>query len=603
VGKQRYFIRVEDDTGREQMVGVNPVKLDLGTIQQLYILDPHGGKNQGSRYIPVSGGESIVKALLNTSSLNALIDEIFSGQLRVSLLASDDEEGKKVWKELEGIDLKGLLRAIATGQIAVAENTLRDILYTLMSCVCGLAGRLERETRTTSGMHLAVTAIAETMEVAGEVTESRYVEWADAARQLIRVVDELTVLERAFADFRTLVSEQYTLWQGLIGDITDPQVMRARAYLDGSSDEDGFLTRAFDYKRDSTSRTREEMTEFIRQAQVHLDACRAIEDDVASGFNELSNTRDTLVTKRSQLTRLITTLEETRRILQERERQMGSSVVRPYEFRDGALIVKTEYDHALTHLGSREWAPETCRKRIDGMLESALALLGNRPRLPKEILTILDDAEQRIREIEERWAREDGVPTAPPVSPAPHPKEDALLAQAGGSPSSTTATPAPVIDPRRVEELYELVICVGLIRTCTPQPVMGSTIHAMLGVVPFLGRCTPEEAVAYQASVVARSQFPGERETVDRTEHITPRWKQSGARWVSYRDPGRSAGKWKMKLTLAYRERVKALCAQRGLTEDEIRVAAKAHRATEVERYRLRKSARAAAGAEKPEDE
>lgn len=561
---QRYFIKVPrpvERGGEYEYVEVDVERLNPRVIRELWTRTTRGGRDAHSQFRPAHGAEALIGDALDVTELTALFDELVA-QMRHALLAFGDA-GDAIRKEIvDPLDLRPVFDALAKGHVRVARDALSGILYALMSGTASVAEALSQKEILASGLGAAVDAFDATVAVRDTLEGKLYFDWALAAETLNTTVTELTAHEREFRGILDEVTSGRDAWRKLLAE-DHPTIRAALEFLDRS--ETSFVLTTFGWRRDPPPRADAEA--LIAQARTHIQACRGQADIVRKTYDGLHARLGASLAKKEDILARCATLSESQRRLRGLAARFPTNAARPYAVQDGKLISQEEYERAEQYLRDAQWAPLTAQQRLVGLLSSASTFMAQPPSLPREVVRVLEHAEGEIRVTEAEWAE---AAPAPPPAPTDADEEDAEgVAELTPAPTGLDEDGATAITPARAEELYELVICVGYVLTCSSAHLAASTIHAMLKVVRYLGRCSELEALHSRGAVRALAYRASEVETVSETRNVNARWKQSQARWISYK-PGRAAFA-SLKLARSAEEGALRLLAKHGITPTAIK--------------------------------
>lgn len=563
-GRDRYYIKVPvpGQGDAYDYVVVDPRRLDrsvLSTFFELVVM-PRGGSRH---YRPAFGVEAIVKETLDVTELVRRLKDLV--EECEAALEPSGEAGKRVFAQvLQPLQLLALIEALARSDLNAARDALEASLYALMAGTTDIASALARLEQTVSGMQVAHERVSQTLVESGGITDALYLDWAEAADSVIRRVDALDTIERDLRKKLFAVEHAAAGWTGLTS-LENAVLARTLQFLSG--DGRTFLVTAFNYLESGEDRAA--LGESISEARSLIAETRAHTVRAERGWAEQEGIlARSVLSRHAEVMRLVGDLEEATAAFRRFQRRFSVESALPYEVRAGALITETEYRHAEDLLKDARWAPAVARERITGLIVSASALLGGRPGLPNELAEAIEQAEEYIRRIEEKGT----------------------VGMAQSTPVEVQEKPAPTvsnaeterINPARVDELYELVVCVGYVITCKRPFFAASTIPAMLAVLPFLGRATEEEVLRLRNAVGERSHRTGERERAEGKSVLT-RWAESDARWIVYRAGGAVQGK--LKLTQKAGVATAGLLQKHNLTAEAIRAAHARRREVQQERY------------------
>ncbi len=299
----------------------------------------------------------------------------------------------------------------------------------------------------------------------------------------------------------------------------------------------------------------------------------------ASWQTNVGSNKEKLVGKHARIQQLVREIEDASRRMRDHEKRWGNKTIRPYDSPnegDTPLVERAVYEQAREYLSDHRWGPLACRQRIQGQLNAVLTILEQEPALSSELKSLIEQAENYITDIERTWQPEESDPESDPDTV--NPDENDLN------------EPEPEGETPRVDELYELIICVGYVLTCNHHFFAQGTIKAMLETIQFLDRCSKAEISEYKQRLTERSQRNSEMDVVGKGKKLKPRWQKSRRRWVRY-CYNKAKGSWGLKLAQKAGPQAKRLLAKHGLTADDIRQAHERKREFKAKQHHQRASA------------
>lgn len=567
-------------------IPVDPGRLHLGIVTELWVRSSERGNSIRFERAPWAGH-------LTTSSFDpALMRETLQRireEWETSLTAMGDV-GEQLWREqLRDLPWEEVFNELARGRVEAANEHIQTILYTLLSLTASLVTELTKASVTAQNMLRTAELLSETIVQKETVTERIYLEWAEAADTIVSRVDQLSEIERGAISLRDRLVERRADLGRQIGDDT-VEIMRLLQFLDGDADIQGFLVAA--YVARSAPEQREGMTSHIAEARRYIGICQSLLLRVQSEWKKGGADGSQILQEHGVVQSLTSDLNIAVVTFRKHERQFGALAARPSDLLDGDIIPPDRYQRAEELLRDPGWAPDTACRRIQSLLGTVFDLSDDTPVFSGDTAYAISQAEEAIR-ILEAGPEERGtvVPTRSFRPKAAGARAEAPSVSSPLRPSDTTApadrAPAPVgeVDPRRVEELYELVCIVGYVLTSNAQYFAQSSIRAMLEVVQRIGCCSAEDVVLYLESVSERSKRDGERELITDKSQVVARWRLTKCGWVQFQNRGR----WCLKLAQKRGAELAKAMRARGITDAMVREAQRARRTERREAWEERK--------------
>lgn len=570
MAKQSLYIRlpVPGKRGDEcAYVKIDETRLRPDVLTQLFVklLGREGNPYQPTTHAPSFLAHTDIAPLTErTREVVGVYDGIFE---------HGTPSGKLVHaKVLSHLDqLTTVFQKVADGQMESAANDLEGILHALLSGASEVADLLETRAAHVDGMTASFDQASTTLQTDARVTQRLYEDVCSAVRKLLRATETLSSIDKTLATKRLEVDTARSTWQHQLSREASC-VKDALAFLIGTEKEAGFNMKLHAYTRNPADVG--DIEEELHFAASLLDDCfRAREKARAEREALRALLQEIVAPARSQIDDLCTELAEASAAIRAFLRDYEGATP-PYLFPGtAAKITEGQWEAALDLYRDRDWAPRQTRMRLDAKAAGLLRVL-EEPDFPNDVrieLTAEQDRLARAQEAREIYLSHQDSPTV--------------------EESEDRGVPPPLTEGRtivesRLLELYELVQCVGLVKTCTTHFASGSNVRAMLDVVRILGRCSDEEAQNYGSRINDLTHEPGGRETVVKTGDVTKRWRNTTAIWVKYEMKKQA----RLKLASKQRERVEALMQKHNLTVADVTTAYDQRRREQYELWTQRKS-------------
>lgn len=554
---KKLFVRVPVTTKNQwAYVGdIDVARLTPAVLSQLY--ESNFGQEKGNFYRPVNievGKHVDVTELLATA--NGLLD-----QCRSALLACG-KPGEEIWNGMDNLGLTDFIENFSRGQIGLANEALRQILYCLMGVTAASAAELQELRKQSSGMTHALDGMDLTLRESDNITNEFYLQWATAIAEINAAVDLLQVAESELDQALEQIEQKRTRWKRSLCSDLDP-LQGALNFLDRS--ENSFLVRAFLVLRESSSQV--EPQTLLDEATRWISVCRGAEKNAISEWKTLLQAKDRVLSLKTEVDKVCGELEHATQQLQDTKRRFPKGTALPHEV-PSALVSKKEYDRADQTLRDPRWSKLNALRRIESKIVSVLAFLDKPPAFSEEVDRVLTQAEQYVRQLTARQEKQEQV---------------------------VEREKAPTANQRRAQELYEMVLCVAYILTGqNPNPMSGSNPRAMLRVIQHHGLCDAEEVTLFRETLAQMIKHPSCCEALAESRLVSERYKMSQRLWLSYRVRTRFAQN-RLKLTLAAGKTALQLMKKYGLSEESIR---HAHKLRLEEQKKASSNARLSAGQE-----
>ncbi|MBI4032429.1 hypothetical protein HY374_01855 [Candidatus Berkelbacteria bacterium] len=555
------YLKLPVPGGKETFVRVDPSRLHPDAIRQFYRHDV--AARGGNQYRPIFGMEHLVIDRLDTDRLRQLLDSIVA-DWQDELLATGPS-GREVGDMLVmalAEHLAGLINCLATGSVASAEEPLQAMLYHLKGVSYQLVSQLDQVANQVSGLQAAVDTGG-----SNEILDDLYVAWDESTHRLNQARGQCKQLVERVETLGLRIGEEQADWRLRLSPAND-EIRHILGSLNGKT---GFITSMRDLLEDEE--LREHVVDLgegvIEQTERAVARCRSIEAEARRLWQER---RRDLGSEVAQLEVDVETallgLETVARRFESYGRLLRNAQS-PYERES---VSKEEYDLALECI--HEQLPKSLRRQLTGRLAAFKDQLEVLPQLSDEVQLCFADAVRQVDAVRAAIESETGrrIPSRP--TQAPVDDEQQLATE-------------------RVNQLYELVIGVAGVLTCTSQQFATSNFRALLEVVAELGLCEPDEVdpgaraitdLVDSLSRVRKGQV-SEKVVHQEGERLVELWRTTKSRWIRCRQKKQ----WRIKLALGSLPRAERILQGLELTAERVREAHQALRARKSEEYRDRK--------------
>ncbi len=573
--QERYFILLPTNGGGEAYYHVDPTRLHIGYLDQIYVQVHVPGKT--TSYKRAFGvGPDIRLGLDLTEPLETF--ESLMEQIRISL-ADLGEGGERVQSALNQLRLPELLQATVACDRDLMKRILGEMLYGLQSVTCDIAGALEEGKNRIDQMATSVDHYAEMAE-ANVASQDFYVTWAlngtylaEQARALEEIEQRLNAQLEAFSAIQSQWVKEMDPTGGAIHDATQ--------FLNVDTEGAGaFIDQAFAYRDEPSLRT--QMRTRVAVAERLIRSVRKIEQDVETAWDDLDRVLTEKVTPlQTKISEHLGDFRNYRRVFRTHDQSVPEGKPRPHTV-PTPLMSTAEYQEALRYAMEEHWAPRMIQNRLSGLMGDIATVVADRPKLPRSVVEVLEMAERAIRECKSLFEEE--MEGEAPSLPSPQDEGALPTAVQVGAPLPSV----PPLQKEKADELYELVSCVFYILTLKkPVFLAATTLRNALKVIALMERCSVEERERYYPRLQQR--FEREEEFVTNSKMVMTRQRESKQRWVTAK-MGRTARHRLSKLTHGYEQEALALLAKHGLDEQKIRTAFEEHRAIQHEIHLARRS-------------
>jgi hypothetical protein len=563
-----------------EFVEIDLQRFNLVTFSKLYRRVPAKG-GEGTQFIPFPDPafpepEHVVRAV------KPIIEEQ-GAQLREKLHGTE---------QLEHVQLVELTLARLVNAIAYRNpNQACDCVRQLFSCLELTVGKLTNELQTsrkneeyliteiTSSAHASANENASGTET--EVKHSVYFAWGEAVLGINAAAQayetNFRLLERLAQD-----AEESDESFAVEASKPDGDIMNALTFLDPPGGN-GFITQALSRRGGMSTASFEQP---INEAKQRIAQCGTILADACMKHQELCHRKfailGTDLSASSPLKLAENACADLARYQGELRvfRKTHPELMGPHE--PGFEYVDADaFDEAMAYLPTNHqhaWLVGTRRKRLRSYVQRISTRLGNAPSLPDQLRQAIKTAQQLITAFEEPnpSRKTSATNNAPSVRQerkhVASAEAEPTYASVGESDPHVDSPPTAsalesILDASRLDELCELVVCIGFV--CTYQnehPNGAKSTRGMLRVLVQLNRCTNEELMAYSKAI--NDRFHPTSEHVKNAKEAQKKQETSDRDWVYYQD--QRTFQWRRRLARKGANRARALLTKHGLTSREI---------------------------------
>jgi hypothetical protein len=596
--KEKYYILIPSPgTQEDRYVPVDLDRLNLGTITTVYEIDPDRSGNR--KFRPCHGIECRVKTSIDVDPICRIVDDI-TEQAR-SVVEQFGEHGETAMKHtFDHFRLKEIVRSVAEGKSANAEELVRQMLYEFMGSASVIAGVFAENVKLAARVEGLSATMTVTVGSGEAYTQEILSEWMGVTAELNTTRTRLEDVERRLrseydnvASFRTqckidLAPERNVLCDAL-RFFGDPETM---------GDMESFNDRAFMYRPEIDTDKREEMETLVRTANETIVRCEAIVRTLGEQRAGLETRINAMLYPPHPAPSLLFVIDDLCRVFAEKTRLVKDYRKRfPPELKlDQATsnaITEEEVAAAEATLQDPAWAPGRVKSRMDELRDSLLNEIRHDPAIPPKLASAIAKAKRYIDVFTREWN------ASVPPPPCPLPRNESAQPQGSDGvtgneedsddenpPDSSPATSGdrtPVsIDPALSQSVYEQVIGVGYVLSCRPYNLADCTVRGILKVLAQLGRIPKDEIGVWGKHLQALMLQPSEAHRIQEDEKKSVLWKKTDKRWVTFFKKGR----YYFKLSQRFAADSERLLAVHGLTEDQIHTAHKESRKYYLEEYR-----------------
>ena len=573
----KYYIKVPNIGGGDDYVEIDPHRLHTGIVTQIYIR--RRGRDHRNSFDPVSGPEGLNQGLIDLIGFEETLQDIL--QQYESVFAATPE-GEQAWQEvIQKLDFSTIFTALSTGQVEAARLAFKNLLYKLLSELAEMVSQLSDHIEVTASMDEALVRYDETLVQSDNIADRYLFDWAEAADTLVSRCDQLDSIEQLLTNAREQIQRVRKTQQDLFE--RELSLDQLQALLEGDDDNDGFFLTTFAFLRDDEQGDKGGISQLAKTVGQRIAGQEEIIANAGKAWaTAVDNRREEIVAQDAKIQRLIREMTDASQRLREHERRWGKETLRPYDRKSEGtpLITQSRYDQSQACLCESHWAPQTCKTRLSGLLNSVLGTIDQPPQPPAELVDLLQQANEylnRVREAIESKKAKRAAPEKRADSQA-SPARKSTPRKGGGD----AVTRVEVV-PERADELFELMVCAAYALVCNHHFFAQSNSTALLETLSYLGRCNQVEVYSYNQEL--RQRMLAQTEEVEDRKQVVPRWKATQQMWVRYQ-PNPTKKLRGFKLSKAFTEHAQGLLAKHGLTVDEIKEARQLRHEAGVEAHR-----------------
>lgn len=573
---QDFYLRVPVPGGDAyEYVRVDRARITQELITQLYTRER--SRQGASRYFPVSGsGHTNADHMDLSPLLETVHDLLLSYTPGFQELGPVGEETLRTLSE--GLTFERMFASLARGEISVATREWEGILHSLLAQALSLASRLHATDNHASSVAVGIEQISATFEENNSARLRIYDAVVDGSLLLLHTTARLDTIEEGLSALEQEVDGAISRWQEQLSADSEPYAS-ARTFFGGSDDDVGFNLQAFQFNRNPSLYEGDEPDTML--AQLHLEECQEALTRIQEEWRLLQErVHREIIPVRATIAELCADLGKGSRAIREYRRAFGATHQPPLEldaFRE--KITPAQFKAGGELADDHRWGPSTTKSRLDSLCSRMIARL-EKPMLPSAVERLLDQAERLLAQMQTTES-----PAGDPIQKVLSPSPDSSASHSTES-GSGAGGPETTIDPRRAQEIYELVKCVGFVLTCNHHHLAATTVRAMLDVLRFMGRVSPEEAELYRSELYKLSRASGERVHTDDGKRVSALRKSSQATWIAFETKKQK----RLKMTVQGGRRTEPLLARHQLTTDQIKTAHEGRRAEQEELHRSRKA-------------
>ncbi len=564
---QDFFLRVPTPGGGYEYVRVDTTRITRDLVTQLHTRMPN--KGGPTRFFPVSGGHLTGLDITDVSSLSNTLREVLP-TYRPSFEELGQGGMQTLQALLDALNLQPVFEAIARGEVMVAAREWEGILHTMLAGALAQAQELHHKENHVSGVTAGIEQITDAFAANDGARLRLYDEVVAGSLLLIRAVEGLERIERDLSVLEQTTGQTLDRWRERLMIETDPFAV-ARSFFEGSGGDIGFNLHTFNFTRTPAAFVGNEPDTVL--AQLHLDECTGAIEEVMREWQALRGRVETeVVPNQMVITRLCADLAKGSKAIRDYRRLFGITHRPPFQLEPiQGKITPDQFDRALLIADDHRWGPATTQSRVEGLASRIIARLGQ-PHLPIPLERMIQEARRFLANAKETLARKEDPP---------EPKKSPGLDEEDSTEMTVTS-----LDPRRAQEIYEMVRCVGFVITANNYFLAASTIRAMLDILRFMSLITPAEATGYRQRVSELSKRPGERLVCRESRNVTRLRKTSPATWIVYETKGQP----RLKMSVAGESRINELFTRHNISVEEIKQGHEGRRKEQEALHQARKA-------------
>jgi hypothetical protein len=559
---QKYYIQIPLPGGRVDYVEIDPSRLHLGVLTTIFERMTGVGRDKQNKFRQAQGVEHVVKTCIDPTCVIESCEDLI-GQIEIQLIGHGPA-GEKVRQDtLSKLDFVGLIRAIAEGDLNKAKTAINDILYVLMTGFNSLAESIHSKEKEVGHLTAAVDGYSGLVKESGGVTHQFYFDWSEAIEIINTSVSDLKRIEALIRTKLKAHEDIARAWQTTLND-ENSSLQNAVWELDGYQNESAFLTLALVYMSGESDVTFENIQAACRAARAQIADCQAREARVREQWQSFHQVAQRIYDEHSsRVKRLCAELGMAYGKFFEFEGRLKDTGLKPYQYSETQSCCSEEqFVNAKSLTSQGDWSARTAEHRLIGLLNSLSTVLGRtEPKLPRSLCAIISRAESSIKQI--ALTRHVKIMAEKSVSSA----ETTLLSIPSIAPKSSVVvavSDSGNCDPVRTQELFEIMLCVAYYATCKFNPACGSNVKSLLLIAVELDLCDVDEVNRYSPVINELRKSVHTLEKLSDRKQVTPRWKVSGAHWLTY---DWKTGDHRIKMTKSAGVLVKPLLEKYNLLE------------------------------------
>ncbi|GEM_PF-3216561 len=574
---------VKDNQRGFAYVQVDPSAIGQHVLSAFY--SRSSVKETGSLFKRAIGVES-VSQVIDVTPLLETHAEMMS-QCRSTLEAMGPIGFLLIENILPLLAIDQVVKALAASKVEEARELVEQGGYALMSALSEMATSMVLKSEVHQAWDSATSVVSGHEKAVGSIYEG----WTKAVLDLNATIKELEQIEAENEQALRKIEAGTVGWRERLH--SGPVVKNALVFFEGegTSIDDGFTARCCLYLP-AESLTPEQM-EDVECARMSLNECQTMLASEQAKWQEIRVTVNTILETRHKVRATLDKLDTATKALHKVEEQhhKDADLVPPCDAPEPwRSLTRAQYELGIANLRNGHWAPHLTAMRFNSTFDSLMQLANQTPNFNETTLRTLREVEKDLRSLEGRLIAESPVvektPTQPPITlqssrivvtaPDPVPEEQV----------ETKAEPVSVFDPKRYDELYEILIAVSGLLTCTPMAKQGRTLRGLMEMAIELGHMKAEEVDIYATELEAKAKSEtlnceGDVETVkslfqSERKNLWLRYKPASFRF------------YVLKLVLSAAPRAQEIASVLKLDAEQVRQAKNDHRQRKYDAFKSR---------------
>ncbi len=562
--RDSYKIRIPAGDGvQEEYRNIDPQTFfKNGNHTKLYEWD-----SRRQKHVQILGNEGLLKQSFDADELLALWAEFVEQMEYHAALQTGTAAGFMNQLTTVAVDMTRLIELVSLGQVGAAREALASVGFGIVQAsafATNELARLEGEATRHGELAEAMVSIVADQD---KRTQAEGESLADKIDHALRASDTLKGYEIELDQQFERLESRSRAWRSFSED--ESGWLQER--LDQLSNrETGFCSLASRYLyAPADPDAAEAMASAVSEARKHV---QVIEARIAAAQDEhvsLKASTEAALEQQFGIDVLIRTLRDCRKAVEE----AGNKGVDAFSLVSG-LITFEEYHRWKELSRDPNWRSlHAVQVRFRDKADAVRRLFDYEPKLSDTGRAVLKRTTHYIGKLEVELA-EFGLELDEAE------EHEVKQQSAGSSPRSEVHGPKPAND--RLEEIYEMVLAIGAIKYCGPEPLRLGTPGSMLKILLWLGRITETEVELYSARLEKRLE--DDSVFVDRGEDRLAAWQEtepSEAHWIMVRQRrGNSPDRYPMwKLVEQARDKALSLGMHYKLDPLDVRKASDALRA------------------------